>query len=46
MRHHPNPPYARVLSQNTKIITGASKCAMFEMIFLFVAAAWRGACWY
>lgn len=33
-------------SQNTKIITRASKYAMFEMIFLFVAVAWRGACWY
>lgn len=41
-----NPPYARLISQNTKIITRASKYAMFEMIFLFVVAAWRGAGWY
>lgn len=40
-RHHTNPPYSRFLSfsQNTKIITRASKYAMFEMIFLFVVVA-------
>lgn len=32
-----HPP--RDLPQNTKIITRASKYAMFEMIFLFVVAA-------
>lgn len=46
VRHHTNPPYARIFSQNTKIITRASKYAMFEMIFLFVVVAWHGACWY
>ena len=38
-RHHTNPPSSRFLSQNTKIITRASKYAMFEMIFLFVVVA-------
>lgn len=45
-RHHANSPFSRFLSQNTKIITRASKYAMFEIIFFFVVVASCKVCWY